>query len=142
MGLSSFLRSVYDLDTLDTRFTTSSTVPYKTVVDSRNDLNGRRKSASKPDTRGSPSKWNTPEFYLYYVIFVVTVPYMFWTAYDVSRASDPRYPKFEHLLADGWIPGRKIVSTYTCALDVIRCSPVADPRHCRTCPTRNIALSA
>ena len=142
MGLLSFLRSVYGLDTLDTRFTTSSTVPYKTVVDSRNDLNGRRKSTSKPDTRGSPSKWNTPEFYLYYVVFLVAVPYMFWTAYDVSRPSDPRYPKFEPFLSDGWIPGRKIVSSFLCALNLLRGSPVADLGRCRTCPTRNIALSA
>ena len=142
MGLSSFLRSVYDLDTLDTRFTISSAVPYKTVVDSRNDPSGRRKSSSKSEARGSPSKWNTPEFYLYYVIFVVTVPYMFWTAYDVSRASDPRYPKFEYLLSDGWIPGRKIVSNYTCASNVLHGSPVADLGRCRTCPTLNIALSA
>jgi hypothetical protein len=82
--MASFLRSVYGLDTLDTRFTTPSSVPYKTVIESR-DGNGKRDAREKPDSRAQPSKWGTPEFIVYYVIFVVTVPYMFWIAYDVSR---------------------------------------------------------
>ncbi|RAL67864.1 hypothetical protein DID88_008590 [Monilinia fructigena] len=55
-----------------------------------------------------PSRWNTPEFYFYYFIFLTVVPYMFWIAYDVSRPSDPNYHKYQHLLSDGWVPGRKI----------------------------------
>ncbi len=110
MGLFSFLRSVYDLDTLDTRFTTPSTVPYKTVIDSRDEAYGKGSSSTRPNKGGAPSKWRTAEFYFYYLIFLLAVPYMFWTAYDVSRESDPRYPKYEHLLSEGWIPGRKIVS--------------------------------
>lgn len=85
MGSFSFLRSVYDLDTLDTRFTTSSSTPYKAVVDARGDATKRERAPAKPDARAQPSRWGTPEFYLYYVIFIVTVPYMFWIAYDVSR---------------------------------------------------------
>ncbi|KAK4128634.1 MBOAT-domain-containing protein [Parathielavia appendiculata] len=100
-GPISFLASVYDLDTLDTRFTTPSSVPYRAAADKREDdrVTGRR---------AEPSKWNTLEFYVYYLVFLVAVPYMFWIAYDVSRPSDPRYQKFKHLLSDGWIPGRKI----------------------------------
>jgi protein-cysteine N-palmitoyltransferase HHAT len=95
MGALSYLRGVYDLDTLDTRFTTPATVPYKAVLDARRhdvgngSANGGARQEdiglSKPDKRAQPSKWNTPEFYLYYLAFVTLVPYMFWIAYDVSR---------------------------------------------------------
>ncbi|KAM3448869.1 hypothetical protein MY3296_007413 [Beauveria thailandica] len=110
MGVFSFLKSVYTLDTLDTRFTSSSSVPYKTVVEARSDPVAQREvTAAKAQSRhAQPSKWRTPEFYLYYVVFIVAVPYMFWIAYDVSRPSDPRYHKFERFLSEGWIPGRKI----------------------------------
>ncbi|KAJ9647189.1 glycerol transporter [Coniosporium tulheliwenetii] len=33
---------------------------------------------------------------------------MFKAVYDVSKSSHPNYPKFSHLLSDGWIPGRKV----------------------------------
>lgn len=85
MGVFSFLKQVYTLDTLDTRFTSSSSVPYKTVIEARNDPVAQRESAAKAQSRAQPSKWNTPEFYLYYAVFIVAVPYMFWIAYDVSR---------------------------------------------------------
>lgn len=80
-----FLRSVYDLDNLDTRMTTPSSVPYKTVVESRPVPDDPTTTPRRPDPRAKPSKRGTPEFYLYYAIFAVTVPYMFWIAYDVSR---------------------------------------------------------
>lgn len=79
------LRSIYDLDTLDTRFTSSSSVPYKTVIEARNDPAQSKEPPSKAQSRAEPSKWNTPEFYLYYFVFLTVVPYMFWIAYDVSR---------------------------------------------------------
>ncbi|TAQ91553.1 hypothetical protein B7494_g23 [Chlorociboria aeruginascens] len=118
----SYIRSIYALDTLDTRFTSSSAAPYKTVVEARSDskalASASRRDDSIPgvgvktDTTGRPiaqaSKWRTSEFYLYYFIFAITVPYMFWVAYDVSRPSDPNYKKYEHLLSPGWVPGRKI----------------------------------
>jgi hypothetical protein len=85
MGALSFLRNVYTLDTLDTRFNSSSSVPYQTVIDARSDPAARQEAASKARARAEPSKWATPEFYLYYVVFAVAVPYMFWIAYDVSR---------------------------------------------------------
>jgi hypothetical protein len=85
MGALSFIRDVYTLDTLDTRFNSSSSVPYQTVIEARSDPTASRDAASKARTRAQPSKWATPEFYLYYVVFVVAVPYMFWIAYDVSR---------------------------------------------------------
>lgn len=141
MTLLSLFRSIYALDTLDTRFTSSSSTPYKAIVDSRTDPALPNSSSSDEIPQGvpvgtgrkscplaQPSKWNTPEFYFYYFIFLTMVPYMFWIAYDVSRrewspstvpylshmltcntASDPNYHKYQHLLSDGWVPGRKIV---------------------------------
>ncbi|TRX94135.1 hypothetical protein FHL15_004903 [Xylaria flabelliformis] len=110
MGVFSILGNVYDLDTLDTRFTVSSTTPYKTVIEARNDTTAASKErAAKWNSRPqSVSKWNTPEFYLYYVVFVLAVPYMFWIAYDASKTTHPNYRNYEPYLSPGWIPGRKI----------------------------------
>lgn len=33
---------------------------------------------------------------------------MFKAVYDVSQPTHPGYAKFQHLLSDGWIPGRKV----------------------------------
>jgi hypothetical protein len=97
MSIFSYIRSIYALDTLDTRFTNSSAIPYKAVADGRA---GSAAVAAKRDDSvpgvgvktdhsgrpiAQPSKWKTPEFYFYYFIFIITVPYMFWVAYDVSR---------------------------------------------------------
>src|SRR5947209_1684882 len=68
MTLISNLRRLYSLDTLDTRFTKS-------------------KSSSPIQAEAQPSKWRTPEFYLYYVIFIVVVPQMFKVSYDVSKST-------------------------------------------------------
>ncbi|KAH6845318.1 MBOAT, membrane-bound O-acyltransferase family-domain-containing protein [Chaetomium sp. MPI-CAGE-AT-0009] len=100
-GPLSFLSGLYDLDTLDTRFTTPSSVPYRVASDKRED-------DKVVDKRVEPPKWKSLEFYLYYLVFLIVVPYMFWVAYDVSRPSDPRYNRFKNRLVDGWIPGRKI----------------------------------
>ena len=85
MGLSSFFRNIYTLDTLDTRFTISSSIPYKTVIDSRDDPATSNAPAEQVRSKAQLSKWDTPEFYFYYIAFILAVPYMFWTAYDVSR---------------------------------------------------------
>lgn len=89
MGVLELLRRVYDLDTLDTRFTSSSSVPYKAVIEARNDPAQSKEPPRKAQGRAQPSKWNTPEFYLYYLVILVALPYMFWIAYDVSRRAWP-----------------------------------------------------
>lgn len=96
-GPLSFLANLYDLETLDTRFTTPSSVPYRVANDKREDDTG-----SKADKRAEPPKWNTPEFYLYYLIIGIAVPYMFWIAYDVSRRRFPIFVRQD---------GRKVVLT-------------------------------
>lgn len=94
MGAFSYLRRVYQLDTLDTRFTTSTSTPYQSVIDSRLDP-AYKKDGPPPgvpvklDINGlpiaQPSKWRTLEFYFYYFVFLTIVPYMFWIVYEVSR---------------------------------------------------------
>ncbi|KAK1837153.1 glycerol uptake protein 1, partial [Podospora conica] len=106
----SWLGSIYDLDTLDTRFTTPSSVPYNVRSNSPTGQKNKRDDArargeGEPE---SPSRWATPEFFVYYILLGWVIPYMFWVPYTVSRESDPRYHKYEPWLSDGWIPGRKI----------------------------------
>ena len=99
MGIFSSLRSIYALDTLDTRFTSSPRVPYQTVVDARNghgvapglDAPVQLDSRRKPIPPGR-SLWKTAEFYLYYLVVTTAVAYMFWVAFDVSRRQ--YYPFF------------------------------------------------
>ncbi|KAI1346144.1 MBOAT, membrane-bound O-acyltransferase family-domain-containing protein [Xylaria sp. FL0043] len=114
MGAFSLFRNIYDLDTLDTRFTVPSNTPYRTIIEARNDATAASKDrAAKWNSRPSSSKsrWNTPEFYLYYTVFILAVPYMFWIAYDASKTTHPNYRNYEHYLSPGWIPGRKIDAT-------------------------------
>jgi hypothetical protein len=115
-GLLSALGRIYDLDTLDTRFTTPASVPYRAAAaearaaresaaangpDGSSGWSGSGAAAAAAQAGGNgvvhtgdmkaagrrapPSRWNTPEFWLYYVVFLTLVPYMFWIAYDVSR---------------------------------------------------------
>ena len=82
-----WLRDLYKVETLDTRFTPSNPGPLP---------------------KAQPSKWNTPEYYIYYAFFL-TIPFlMFKSVYDVSQPSHTTYKQYEHLLEPGWIPGRKV----------------------------------
>lgn len=85
MGLFSLLRSVYTLDTLDTRFTTPSATSYRTVLESRADPAAKDGQRERIASRAPPSKWNTPEFYLYYLVFAICLPLMIYIPYTVSR---------------------------------------------------------
>ena len=81
------------METLDTRFTTSSSSPpsridpaspspaeasFKNLGQGRN---GGRDIASK----ASPPRWKSPEFIYHGLVFLVVVPLMFKTVYDVSK---------------------------------------------------------
>lgn len=105
------LQRLYSLDTLDTRLTTSSTTPIKTAVSdsSRDPTTAKDARAQEIASRAQPSKWNTPEFYFYYFVFITVVPMMFKTVMDVSQPSHPAYANYVDLLSPGWIPGRKVV---------------------------------
>jgi len=97
MSVFSYIRSIYALDTIDTRFTNSSSTPYQTVIDGRAEsvVANAKRDDSIPGTGGKtdhsgrpvaqPSKWNTLEFYVYYLVFIIIVPLMFKVVYDVSK---------------------------------------------------------
>jgi len=81
-----FFKEVYSLDTLDTRLTTST----KTSTKQANEISA--KTAGKDGSTvsdlppgASPSKYNTLEFYIYAVVFVVCVPLMYKAVWDVSQ---------------------------------------------------------
>ena len=135
MNLLQYAGRLYSLDTLDTRFTTSSKDPSSHVDPSRSTRDGTdiaRKGTERQSLRLPPSRWRTPEFFYHGLVFLVAVPLMFKSAYDVSQckqrsvqlrrilifliyandclciASHPEYPKFAYLLSPGWIPGRMV----------------------------------
>lgn len=117
-----YLRQLYSLDTLDTRFIISSTAPPKQALNElrldptrpspQQDGQAQvRLSNGKPTKSvegAQPSRWRTLEFYIYYFVFITVVPFMFKVVYDVSKESHSNYAKFAPLLSEGWIPGRKI----------------------------------
>jgi hypothetical protein len=40
--------------------------------------------SKRPQQKLQPPLWNTKEFYFYYFLFCTIVPFMLWTAYDIS----------------------------------------------------------
>lgn len=86
MTILNYVGRLYSLDTLDTRFTKSAA---KSPSLSSNNNARATISADDAGVNNTPptksSLWRTPEFYLYYIIFIVAVPLMFKAAYDVSN---------------------------------------------------------
>ena len=91
MSWLTFLKKLYSLDTLDTRFTTSSKTPHKlttdaTIADAK--LPAQQTLQTEKNTqlpRTQPSQWNTPEFYFYYLCFLTIPVFMVKAVYDVSQ---------------------------------------------------------
>ncbi|MCJ1474135.1 glycerol transporter [Lambiella insularis] len=116
MSLLEHVRRLYSLDTLDTRFTThakpspNATAPQLDPAKPSPNEAEKISRLNNGDRAGkdgaSPPLWRTPEFFLYYLVFLVCVPLMFKAVYDVSKPSHPNYPKYAGLLSPGWIPGR------------------------------------
>ncbi|KAJ5383855.1 Membrane bound O-acyl transferase MBOAT [Penicillium concentricum] len=101
-SIFAWLRRVYSLDTLDTRFTSATT-----AQDTRGS-SAKDARANAIAQGASPSLWRTPEFFVYYLFFIILVPLMFKTVIDVSKESHPSYSTYSHLLSSGWIPGRQV----------------------------------
>jgi hypothetical protein len=87
-----FIRQLYSLDTLDTRFIVPATAPPKEALeDAKFDPVGpviAQESRGKSWNGGGnvpPPRWNTPEFYFYYVAIVCSVFFMFKAVLDVSK---------------------------------------------------------
>jgi hypothetical protein len=82
-----FLRQLYSLDTLDTRFTTPARTPLKAA--NADPAQPVKPEAGKLSTTlpagASPSRWRTTEYYVYAVVFIVCLPQMFKAVVDVSR---------------------------------------------------------
>lgn len=84
-----YIRQLYSLDTLDTRFVVPATSPPKEVleeakVDPANPhpiSNGRDKTGEHVQ----PPRWRTNEFYFYYVVISVSVFFMFKLVIDCSK---------------------------------------------------------
>lgn len=108
-GLLRYLRDVYSLDTLDARFSAEQRKPQQ--PSGGHDGSGQKPLDAIPAIKTfttQPSRWKTPEFFLYYLALIVAPILMTKAVVDVSRESNPNYPKFSHLLSPGWIPGRKV----------------------------------
>jgi hypothetical protein len=89
-----FIRQLYSLDTLDTRFIVPATAPPKEALEDAK-LNPAG-PVSVQDTRGNSrnggdnvqsSRWNTPEFYFYYVAIICSVLFMFKAVLEVSKGA-------------------------------------------------------
>ncbi|KAI4203344.1 MAG: hypothetical protein LQ350_001865 [Teloschistes chrysophthalmus] len=121
MTIPSYAKRLFSLDTLDTRFTRSSSAPFNangsapldpakppTGLESRDAVSKGRRGDSTRRQDAQPSNWATPEFLFYYLVLAVAIPWMFKSVYDVSMPFHPNYPKYEHLLSPGWILRRKV----------------------------------
>jgi hypothetical protein len=82
-----FLGRLYKAETLDTRFASKT-------------------GQKLPNAQ--PSKWNTPEYWFYFLCLLTIPILMVKSVYDVSGPWHPSYKQYEHLLEPGWIPGRKV----------------------------------
>jgi hypothetical protein len=87
-----FVRQLYSLDTLDTRFIVPATAPPKEALEEAQldpvgpvpVKNGKGKSQA-PNHGIHPPRWNTLEFYFYYVSIALSVVFMFKAVLDVSQ---------------------------------------------------------
>lgn len=89
MSLSflSWLRRLYSLDTLDTRFTVPANVPVKIAAEDTRSGSAKDARSNAVTNSASPPRWATLEFYVYYMVFIVAVPLMFKTVIDVSQGA-------------------------------------------------------
>ena len=86
------LKKVYSLDTLDTRFVPKD-VSHESKIDSvkpspeelKTKQDGGR--VSSPPIGAQSSKWKTAEFFLYYIVFIICIPLMFYTPFKVSQGT-------------------------------------------------------
>ncbi|CAI7661600.1 unnamed protein product, partial [Penicillium manginii] len=111
-SLFTWLRRLYSLDTLDTRFTATAITPTNANVNSNSNSDTRPAAkdarASSIAQNARASLWHTPEFFIYYLFFITLVPLMFKTVIDASKESNPAYTAYSDLLSPGWIPGRLV----------------------------------
>lgn len=93
MKLLNDVLSFFALETLDTRLMAPNDSAKRQAVIKR--ANGK-------------SKWHTLEFRIYLLVFAIFVPMLYKTAMDASNETNPNYPRYERLLSQGWMFGRKV----------------------------------
>lgn len=86
MGALAFFRDVYNIDTLDTRFTNTSSTPYQTVIDARSDPAESKDPGGKWQGRSQRSKLTGPELSLH--LFFGGV--MIWATLWISSSASSR----------------------------------------------------
>ncbi|CAH2355542.1 membrane-bound O-acyltransferase Gup1p [[Candida] railenensis] len=96
--ITSVVRNFFSLETLDTRLHAPSSIERKNAIIAKANIQ---------------SKWNTLEYKIYGIIFVIAVPLMAKTAIEASNENNPNYPKFKHLLSQGWLFGREVDNSDT-----------------------------
>ena len=97
MKILNYPRTLYSLDTLDARFTTSSRIPPSSTasqIDPKkttltqgvsSSTNENRLGKNKKLSDVPPPNWDTLEYYLYYVVIGAALPLMFKAALDISK---------------------------------------------------------
>lgn len=86
MGWSHYFRRLYSLDTLDTRFTSSSHEPISGLTtDHPRDVPRGTSRQSVVSSDSHTSRWQTPEYITYIILIGIAVPLMFNAAYSVSK---------------------------------------------------------
>ncbi|KAJ2714909.1 glycerol transporter, partial [Coemansia spiralis] len=79
------------------------------LVSSAEDMASAAKAAAARQPRvPQPSRLGTLEFKLYYLLYLVVVPSMAYTAYQASSPARPEYAAYESNLSPGWMLGRKV----------------------------------
>jgi hypothetical protein len=104
-SLFTWLRRLYSLDTLDTRFTATAITPTNANVNSNSNSDTRPAAkdarASSIAQNARASLWHTPEFFIYYLFFITLVPLMFKTVIDASKGElSPRKGRGSGHIAD------------------------------------------
>ena len=99
MNFLQYAGRLFSVDTLDTRFTTSSKDPPSRIDPARPSpaeaglkRSGQGRNGREDIAPGaSPPRWKSPEFIYHGLVFLVVVPLMFKTVYEVSqRKHTPR----------------------------------------------------
>ncbi|KAI0091274.1 MBOAT, membrane-bound O-acyltransferase family-domain-containing protein [Irpex rosettiformis] len=67
-------------------------------------------SSSKTQQKFStqPSRWRTPEFMLYGVVFAIVIPMMCWIPIQLSSTSHKNHGLYSSRLSQGWLFGRQV----------------------------------
>ncbi|KAH3672698.1 hypothetical protein WICMUC_004104 [Wickerhamomyces mucosus] len=78
------------------------------VLDTRLQAPSDQKKKQKIQNKAGKDRWSTLEFRFYWVCFLIVVPLLYKAAIDASSSSNPNYVKYERLLSQGWLFGRKV----------------------------------